>query len=592
MSDPNDLDREQNLPEEPTPADDEGQPRGDETPGVPAKKLPLIGSQRDPAAYRKVKPGRPLGRERKEDEPAATPPAPPPAVPPAAPPAPSVPIAAEPVAPTVPVAPPPSLEPVAPSPPVVAAVPPRNETPAAPAPAAPEAPAEEAGQDEGRGRRGRGDRRGPRRNREEKKLDLGPAFTRSVEVPNIRQRLSDDLEAELEAAMAELSLDEVIAGSSTVAATPILEPDAKQTAKVVAVQREDVFVELGGREQGILPLITFSEPPQPGQMLDVVVVRFNREEGLYELRLPHVASTVDDWSSISEGMLVEARVTGHNTGGLECEVNHLRGFIPISQIALYRVENLAEFLEQKFLCVVVEANPERRNLVLSRRAVLEREKEEAREKLLETLTPGKIVEGVIRKIMDFGAFVDLGGVDGLLHVSQLSWGRVRHPSDVLQEGQRIVVRIEKIDRETGKIGLGYKDLMESPWASAGQKYQPNTRARGRVVKLMEFGAFVELEPGVEGLVHISELSHKRVARVGDVLKEGDEIDVAVLAVDEGSKRISLSLKNLEAQPEAEPSAVKPEEPPAPPPKPKKPTGPLKGGVRSPGSEGNRFGLKW
>lgn len=446
---------------------------------------------------------------------------------------------------------------------------------------------------EGRGRRGRG-----RRPREERKpLDLGPAFTRTIDVPNIRQRLSADLEAELEDAFADVSMEELIAAGQSVTAQPALEPETKQMAKVIAVQREDVFVELGGREQGILPLNIFKQQPEPGQTVEVVVVRLNRDEGLYELTLPNVAASIGDWSSVSEGMVVEARVTGHNAGGLECEVNKLRGFIPISQIALYRVENLEEFVEQKFTCLIVEANPERKNLVLSRRALLEREKEEAREKLLESLAPGQIHDGLVRKIMDFGAFVDIGGVDGLLHISQLSWARLKHPSEVLQEGQRIRVRVDKIDRETNRISLAYRDLLESPWATADQKYLPGTRAHGRVAKIMEFGAFVQLEPGVEGLVHISELAHKRIARVADVLKEGDEIDVMILSVDREAQRISLSLKNLTEPPEPEPVAAEVKDkdaelpPPPPPPKPKKPTGPLKGGLGR-GTGGDKFGLKW
>ncbi|MGO8749044.1 MAG: 30S ribosomal protein S1 [Thermoguttaceae bacterium] len=398
--------------------------------------------------------------------------------------------------------------------------------------------------------------------------------------------------------MADVSMEEMLAGGEAVTAQVVLEPETRQSGRVVTITREDVFVELGGREQGIIPLRLFTaEPPQPGAELDVIVVRYNPEDGLYELTLPNVAASVGDWSQISEGMLVEARVTGHNAGGLECEVNRIRGFIPISQIALYRVENLEEFLEQRFLCLVSEADPQRRNLILSRRAVLEREKEEARQKMFESLAPGQIYEGLVRKIMDFGAFVELdGGVDGLLHISQLGWGRVKHPSDVVQEGQRIRVRVDRVDAETGRIGLSYRDLLENPWDTADRKYLPNTPYHGRVMKIMEFGAFVELEPGVEGLVHISELSHKRVARVSDVVKEGEEIDVMVLSVDMDAKRISLSMKAVQPLPEPEMKAeaapaAKPAEPPLPPPKPKKPAGPLKGGLgRSP--EAERFGLKW
>ncbi len=464
----------------------------------------------------------------------------------------------------------------------------------------PQEPRRSAGREDrggpNRGPRGGRDRRGAER--KEKKAEPIEVAPRNFPPPNIRDRLSPDLQAELEEAMADVSMEEMLAGGEAVTAQVVLEPETRQSGRVVTITREDVFVELGGREQGIIPLRLFTaEPPQPGAELDVIVVRYNPEDGLYELTLPNVAASVGDWSQISEGMLVEARVTGHNAGGLECEVNRIRGFIPISQIALYRVENLEEFLEQRFLCLVSEADPQRRNLILSRRAVLEREKEEARQKMFESLAPGQIYEGLVRKIMDFGAFVELdGGVDGLLHISQLGWGRVKHPSDVVQEGQRIRVRVDRVDAETGRIGLSYRDLLENPWDTADRKYLPNTPYHGRVMKIMEFGAFVELEPGVEGLVHISELSHKRVARVSDVVKEGEEIDVMVLSVDMDAKRISLSMKAVQPLPEPEMKAeaapaAKPAEPPLPPPKPKKPAGPLKGGLgRSP--EAERFGLKW
>jgi small subunit ribosomal protein S1 len=402
--------------------------------------------------------------------------------------------------------------------------------------------------------------------------------------PNIRDRLPPDLEQEFQEAVGDLSIDTLIAGSEAVSAQPALEPESRHSARVVAVGRDDVFVELGGREQGILPLKLFGEPPQPGTPLEVVILRFNHEDGLYEVTLPLAAAEVGDWSQVAEGMLVDARVTGHNAGGLECEVNRLRGFIPVSQIGLYRVENLEEFVEQKFTCLVTEADPARRNLVLSRRAVLEREREEARRTMFESLAPGQIREGIVRKLVDFGAFVELGsGVDGLLHVSQLGWGRVKHPSEVVQEGQKIRIRVEKVDKDNGRISLSYRDLLENPWTGADQKYLVNSVVRGKVVKLMDFGAFVELEPGVEGLVHISELSHKRVPRVSDVVKEGDEIEAVVLSVDPKARRISLSMKNVNVppEPEAKPQAAT-QEPPAKPKPAKRPAKPLLGGLgRSP-----------
>jgi ribosomal protein S1 len=340
----------------------------------------------------------------------------------------------------------------------------------------------------------------------------------------------------------------------------------------------------------------FMEPPAIGGLVNVVVQRFNTEEGFYELTLPGTAVHVEDWSDLSDGAVVDAHVTGQNSGGLECEVNHIRGFIPISQVSLYRVEDLSEFVGQHFLCLVTEANPDRRNLVLSRRAILEREKAEAKQKLMESLRPGQIHEGVVRKLMAFGAFVDIGGVDGLLHVSQLAWGRVNHPSEVIAEGQKIKVRIEKINPDTGKISFAYRDLLENPWNTAGQKYPPNSIVKGRVVKLMDFGAFVELEPGVEGLIHISQLSHKRVFRCADVVKEGQEVEVIVLSVDEKAQRISLSIKAM-SQPEPtkkekEQAEREAAEAAAGPVKPKKPEKelPLTGGLGK--TTGAKFGLKW
>ena len=177
--------------------------------------------------------------------------------------------------------------------------------------------------------------------------------------------------------------------------------------------------------------------------------------------------------------------------------------------------------------------------------MLEREQEEKKQSFFEALAPGQVYEGTVRKLMDFGAFVELGnGVDGLLHISQLSWGRIKHPSEVVQEGQPIRVRIEKIDRETGRIGLSYREMIENPWTAAAGKYPHNAVVRGKVTRLMEFGAFVELEPGIEGLVHISELSHKRIWRASDVVKEGEEVEVLVLNVNPEAQRMSLSIKGL------------------------------------------------
>jgi small subunit ribosomal protein S1 len=412
--------------------------------------------------------------------------------------------------------------------------------------------------------------------------------------PNLRAGLTPDLEQELAESLGDLSLEEVLASDERSKNAAPLELESRAKARVVRVHRDDIFVELPGMNQGVIPLRNFAAEPPVGGMLDVVVARFNAEEGLYELATLGGAVDIGDWSDIAEGITVEARITGHNKGGLECEVNHIRGFIPVSQVSMYRVENLEEFVGQKFPCVVTEANLERRNLVLSRRAVLEREQAEAKERLIAELAEGQEREGVVRNIRDFGAFVDLGGVDGMLHVSQLSWDRIKHPSDVLQLGQKIKVKIQKIDPATHKISLSYRDTFENPWTTAATRYPVTARVKGTVSKIMDFGAFVRLEPGVEGLVHISELSHKRVFRVSDVVQEGQEIEAKVLSVDPDAQRMSLSMKALEAraEPQAadEDTAAEAEEAPAPR-KPPKRSAPLKGGLGR-GKGGAEFGLRW
>lgn len=410
--------------------------------------------------------------------------------------------------------------------------------------------------------------------------------------PNIRSQLSPEMEMELMAAMGGESVEEIIAGGSPTEVVAELEPESRHQGKVISIHRDNVFVDIGVPQQGLLPLKIFATPPEPGTVLDVMVSRFNTADGLYELAMHGTAVDVGDWSEVAEGMLVEARVTGHNKGGLECEVNQLRGFIPASQISMYRVEDLSQFVDQKFACVITEANPAKRNLVLSRRSVLEREQAEAKEKLLAELEVGQTREAIVRSLQNFGAFVDLGGIDGLIHISQLSWDRIKHASEVLEVGQKVKVKIQKIDPQTGKIGLAFRDLSESPWANAARDFPVRSRIKGTVSRLMEFGAFVRVGPGVEGLVHISELSHKRVFRVADVLSEGQEIEVMVQSVDVEAQRISLSLKALETRAApAEKAQAEADEPEAPKEPPKKRKTPLRGGIGGPPS-GDNFGLKW
>jgi small subunit ribosomal protein S1 len=418
--------------------------------------------------------------------------------------------------------------------------------------------------------------------------------------PNIRDRLSPELEAEYEAALGGMSIDALIE-QGTGAVAEELEPDTRITGRVARIHRDDVFVDLGGARQGVVPLRQFgidensANCPAEGTELELRVVRFNADEGLYELARPTAAVDVGNWADVTEGQIVEVTVTGSNKGGLECQVAGLRGFIPLGQLSVYRVENPEEFVGQRLACVVTEANRERRNLVLSHRAVMERERNEKREKLLAELAPGQIREGIVRSLKDFGAFVDLGGVDGLVHVSQLSWDRVNHPSEVVELGQKIKVRVEKIDSDTGKIALSYREAGDNPWQHVETRFYVGARATGKVSRVMEFGAFVKLEPGVEGLIHISELAHGRVFRAGDVVGEGQDVEVKVLSVDKEKQRIGLSLKALLPPPEKPgEKKIADEDVPLPadaPKAPKKKPGQLKGGIGGP-SGGEKFGLNW
>ncbi len=377
--------------------------------------------------------------------------------------------------------------------------------------------------------------------------------------PNVRDQLSPELEKELEAALGGESLDAIIDGSTTEGVTgDQLAPDTRVTATVAKIHREDIFVELGGRSQGLLPLKQFekTEPPEVGSQIEVTVARFNAEQGLYEVTLPTAAVSIGNWDEVELGQVISVAITGHNKGGLDCQVAGIRGFIPMGQISIYRIENAEEFVGKKLNCVVTEANRGKKNLVLSHRAMMERERKEQREQLLAELAPGQIRDGVVRSLQNFGAFVDLGGIDGLIHVSQLSWERVNHPRDVLKEGQNVKVRVDKVDLETGKIGLAYRDLADNPWDSVTSKYPTGSTIKGTVTKLMQFGAFVRLEAGVEGLIHISEMGHGRVNRAGDVVSEGQEVEVKILAVDTDAQRIGLSLKALIPAPEKSESGGK------------------------------------
>ena len=416
-----------------------------------------------------------------------------------------------------------------------------------------------------------------------------------VPPPSRRQPLSADLEQEFESAMAGASMEELVAGSPGAATVGNgIEIDSHRHAIVVKIHGDDVFFALDGRNEGVASLRQFRDPPDLGMEMEVVVTGYHPEDGFYQVGVPGSSVDVQDWSDLVQGAIVEARVTGSNVGGLECMVGHIRGFIPASQIETFRVEHYPDYYDKKLLCLVTEANERRRNLVLSHRALMEREKEEQRKQLLEELQVGDVREGTVTSVRDFGAFVDIGGLDGLVHISQLSWDHIAHPSEVLQAGQKIRVKVEKINQQTGKIGLNYRDLLDHPWTNVEQRFPVDSLVKGVVTRTAKFGAFVKLAPGVEGLVHISELAHHRVVQVTNVVHEGEEIEVKILAVDPESQRISLSLKDAHPIPTVEPAGAAEEEAvdeplrkPAVPPSGR----PLKGGTAR-DTGGDKFGLNW
>lgn len=416
-----------------------------------------------------------------------------------------------------------------------------------------------------------------------------------VAKPSRRDALTPELEQEIEAALMGASLDELVGGTFSPEAGEPLDSEERYRATVVKIHGDNVFFGLRGRDEGVASLRQFKDPPEVGAAMDVIVTGRNADDGLYELRVPGASVAVQDWSDLSEGAVVDAKVTKSNTGGLECTVGSIRGFIPASQVEMFRVEDFSDYVDQKLLCVVTEVNPHRGNLVLSHRALLEREKEEKRQEMLEELEPGTVLDGTVSKLMDFGAFVDLGGLDGLVHISQLSWDRVEHPSEVLEVGQKIQVKVEKIDKQTGRIGLSYRELLEDPWSKVDADFPVDSTVKGTVTRLAQFGAFVKIGPGIEGLVHISELAHHRVIQVRNVVKEGDEVEVKVLSLDPQAQRISLSLKAALPVPESttkKAGAEEPDQDETPrklqvPPR----QGELKGGTGRP-SGGDQFGLNW
>lgn len=394
--------------------------------------------------------------------------------------------------------------------------------------------------------------------------------------------LTAEMNAEIDAAMKDLD-----AAAREHFAAPAVKPTApagkapirgprvvqagreQRPGRVVSVGPTDVFIEFGPKELGVIPRLQWpgdQDLPAKDDVIDVVV-NSRDSDGLLVCSRPGAVQKAE-WELLEPGQVVEARVTGvvqgksGNAAGLELDVAQHRAFMPASQISLDHVQDLSIYIGEKLTCEVARVDRSGKgNIILSRRNLLQKEKAERAKKLKETLQEGQTLEGTVRKIMPFGAFVDIGGVDGLVHLSDMTYDRAgfgeKAVSKYVTEGQKVVVRILKLDWEQDRISLGIKQVQGDPFATAINAITEGAEITGRVTKILEFGAFIEVQPGVEGLVHISELDHRRVGKVEDVVKPDEIVKAKVLKIDPETRRISLSLKALKPLPEISLGSGKP-----------------------------------
>ncbi len=323
--------------------------------------------------------------------------------------------------------------------------------------------------------------------------------------------------------------------------------------RVVEVRDSEVLVDIGYKSEGTIAIEEFRHTgaPKVGDEIEVYLEAKEDSEGLIVLSKDK-ADKIKVWDAVSKsfesGVPVEGRVVEVVKGGLAVDVG-VRAFLPGSQVDLRPVKNLASLVGQTIRAKVIKLNRRRGNVVLSRRVVLEEEREEKKKHTLAVLSEGMVLTGTVKNITDYGAFIDLGGIDGLLHVTDMSWGRIGHPSEIFQVGDQVEVVVLHFDRETGRVSLGYKQKSSDPWATVDQRYPVGGKVSGRVVSLTNYGAFIELEPGVEGLVHVSEMSWtRRVRHPSKLVNVGDTVEVQVLDVNKATKRISLGMKQVESDP--------------------------------------------
>jgi small subunit ribosomal protein S1 len=322
---------------------------------------------------------------------------------------------------------------------------------------------------------------------------------------------------------------------------------------IIEVRPKEVLVDIGYKSEGVIPANEFEDikAVKVGDEIDVLIEKLEDKEGMVVLS-KEKAEFKQNWEKIlniaNEGSTVSGKVKAVVKGGLLVNIG-VEAFLPASQIDIIPPKNLNTFVGNTYDFKVVKINQERQNIVLSRRELIEQERNERRSKLLSEMTPGDIRKGTVKNITDFGAFIDLNGLDGLLHITDMSWGRIGHPSEILKVGQEIDVVVLDINREKERVSLGLKQKLQNPWENIEQKYQVGMKVKGKVVNLVPYGAFVELEPGVEGLVHVTELSWtKRIAKPSDVLKIDEEVEAVVLGINRDEQKISLGIRQLETNP--------------------------------------------
>ncbi|MBI4718657.1 MAG: S1 RNA-binding domain-containing protein [Planctomycetes bacterium] len=353
--------------------------------------------------------------------------------------------------------------------------------------------------------------------------------------------------AEAMASMAPADLAELHGEAMTPALS--LQPGAELVGTVVGVSNDGIFLEFDARTQGVVPRSQFGkkEVLDHGRRVDVVVDRFDADSGLLIVNRKGALQRAT-WTNLTAGMIVEGRVTGVIKGGLEVDLRGIRAFMPASQVDIAPMKDISLLLNQNVRCEVLEVDRRHKNVLLSRRKAQEKERAEAREKLRAELAVGQVRPGVVGNITEYGAFVDLGGVDGLIHIRDLSWSNVEKVSDVLTPGQQVQVKILKIDTERDRLSLGLKQTLPDPWTDVEKRYAEGESLKVRVTRLADFGAFAELEPGVEGLIPLSEMGWSRIRRPADAVSIGAVVDAVVLRVEPAKRRIGLSMKQAQTDP--------------------------------------------